>query len=124
MKPTPMMDSIEANEFAREWESAWNRRDLEAVLRHFHDEAVFTSPVAQRIGFAQDGVVRGKDALRRYWTAALDRNPNLRFQVTAIYQGVNTLVIAFKNQEGINRVEVLIFRHGHVIEGHGAFAAP
>jgi ketosteroid isomerase-like protein len=118
-----MMDSVNAIEFGREWEAAWNRRDVEAILKHFHDDVVFTSPVAKQIGFAEDGTVNGKDALRRYWTAALAQNPDLRFQVTKVYQGTNSLVIAFKNQKGIDRVEVLTFRHGLVIEGHGLFTA-
>jgi hypothetical protein len=78
--------------------------------KHFHDEAVFTSPVAQQIGFVDGGVVIGKDALRDYWTAALAQNPHTRFQVSAVYRGVNTLVIAYKNQNAIDRVEVLMFR--------------
>lgn len=118
-----MVDGINAVEFAREWESAWNHRDVEAVLIHFHQDAVFTSPVARRIGFSEDGIVKGKDALRRYWTAALAQNPDLRFQVTTVYQGMNSLVIAYKNQHGIDRVEVLSFRNGLVTEGHGMFVA-
>lgn len=118
-----MIDSVNAIEFGREWEAAWNRRDVEAVLRHFHEDAVFTSPVAKHIGFAEDGIVNGKAALRRYWTAALAQNPNLRFQVTTVYQGGNMLVIAYKNQKGIDRAEVLTFRDGLVIDGHGTFAA-
>jgi hypothetical protein len=41
-------------------------------------------------------MVKGKDALRRYWTMGLEKTPGLRFQVTAVYEGVNTLVIASK----------------------------
>ncbi len=108
--------------FARAWEVGWNSRDVEAVLTHFHDDAVFTSPVAQQVGFAADGVVKGKDALRRYWHAALQQNPNLRFEVTAVYQGTDTIVIAFRNQNGVDRAEVLTFKDGLVIEGHGSFA--
>ncbi len=117
-----MMDKVDAVLFSREWEAAWNCRDVEAVLKHFHDEAVFTSPVAKQIGFAEVGVVKGKDALRSYWTAALMQNPDLHFQVTAVYQGVDTIVIAFRNQKGVDRVEVLVFKHGLVVEGHGTFA--
>lgn len=113
------MNDINATEFAHQWEAAWNRRDEEAVLSHFHDDVVFTSRVAKQIGFAQDGIVRGKDALRRYWTMGLEKNPGLRFQVTAVYEGVNTLVIAFENEKGIDRAEVLTFRDGLVIAGHG-----
>lgn len=113
------MNGMNAIEFAREWESAWNRRDVEAVLKHFHEDVVFTSPVAKQIGFAEDGVVKGKDALRRYWTMGLEKTPGLRFQVTTVYQGVNTLVIAFRNERGADRAEVLTFRDSLVVTGHG-----
>ena len=43
----------------------------------FDEDAVFTSPVAQRVGFARDGVVRGKDALRRYWLCGPGKKPGL-----------------------------------------------
>jgi ketosteroid isomerase-like protein len=113
------MESINAVEFSRNWEAAWNRHDVEAILKHFHDDAIFTSPIAKQIGFADDGVVKGKDALRRYWAAGLARNVDLRFEATAVYQGMNTLVIAFTNEKGVDRVEVLTFRNGLVVEGHG-----
>ena len=113
------MNRMNAIEFAREWEAAWNRRDVEAVLKHFHEDVVFTSPVAKQIGFAEDGVVKGKDALRRYWTMGLEKTTGLHFQLTAVYEGVNTLVIAFKNERETDRAEVLTFRDGLVIAGHG-----
>ncbi|MDB5593285.1 MAG: hypothetical protein JWM36_246 [Hyphomicrobiales bacterium] len=50
---------------------AWNARDVEAVLAHFHNDVLFVSPVPQTIGFASDGTVRGRHALRRYWHEAL-----------------------------------------------------
>jgi hypothetical protein len=118
-----MIDGLNSIEFSRVWETAWNGRDVEAVLKHFHDDAVFTSPIAKRIGFADDGVVKGKDAIRRYWMSGLSQNPDLHFQVTGVYEGINTLVILFRNQQGTDRVEVLKFQHGLVIEGHGMFAA-
>ena len=118
-----MTNPHNAVEFGDEWAAAWNRREVEAVLAHFHDDAVFTSPVAQQIGFSEDGVVRGKDALRRYWTAALARNPDLHFDVTGVFEGIDTVVIAFKSQKGVDRLEILVFKDGLVIEGRGTFAA-
>jgi ketosteroid isomerase-like protein len=120
------MDGVNAIEFAREWESAWNRQDVEAVLKHFHEHAVFTSPIAARIGVTADGVLNGKDAIRHYWKTALAKmNSVARFQVTRVYQGVNTLVLTFtitsENQQ-VDRVEVLTFQDGLVVEGHGTFA--
>lgn len=35
--------------FASNWERAWNAHDLDAILAHFADDIVFSSPVAERI---------------------------------------------------------------------------
>jgi hypothetical protein len=108
--------------FARRWIAAWNARDLEAVLAMFTDGVVFTSPLALRLQPESHGVVRGKEALRQYWQTALDRAPDLRFELTGICAGVDSLLIGFRNQEGIDRVEILRFRDGLVTEGHGTYA--
>ena len=114
---------IDARAFARTWAAAWNRHDLEAVLALFADEAVFTSPLARRIeGFA-DGIVRGKPALRAYWQTALAIVPDLHFEVTAVSEGVGIIVIGFRNEKGVDRLEILKLADGLVIEGHGTYPA-
>lgn len=109
--------------FADGWVAAWNRRDVEAVLSHFSDDVVFTSPVAQRVGYRVDGIMRGKEDLRRYWTTALAKNPKLHFELTDVFCGIDLLVIAYRNQEGSPRTEVLKFKDGMIVEGHGTIAA-
>ncbi len=117
------MDSDFAQRFSNEWLDAWNRRDIDAILSHFHDEIVFTSPLAQRIVDNSDGYVRGKDALRTYWTEGLARNPDLHFTLIAMYVGVDTLVINYRNHGGQRVNEVLTFDGSLVIEGHGTYEA-
>ena len=71
------MDRDLVERFALEWVAAWNRKDVEAVLAHFTDEAAFTSPLAAAtVGTA---TVAGKDALRAYWQAAVGRATTLDF---------------------------------------------
>src|SRR5437660_91789 len=60
--------------FAADWVAAWNRHDLDAILSHYADDVVFTSPFAVRL--TGDGTVRGKPALRAYFAAALTRLPD------------------------------------------------
>ena len=108
-------------QFSREWANAWNSRDLEAVLRHFHDDAVFTSPVAAQVVPSSGGVIRGKEALRAYWTEGLRRVPDLHFVVESVYVGVNTLIIHYQNQKGVLVNEVLIFDGARVKEGHATY---
>lgn len=65
--------------FAARWAEAWNRRAIEEILEHFDEGIVFTSPTA--LAVVGSPIVRGKDALRAYWTAALARTDSLRFTV-------------------------------------------
>ncbi|BBX34988.1 hypothetical protein MMAG44476_32627 [Mycolicibacterium mageritense DSM 44476 = CIP 104973] len=107
--------------FADEWVRAWNAHDVEAVLAHFHDDVVFSSPVAARVLPDSDGVVQGKAALRDYWTTALAGMPDLRFEIVDVYRGQSTLVINYRNQRGGLVNEVLIFDGNLVREGHGTY---
>jgi ketosteroid isomerase-like protein len=115
--------NIDAAEFSKQWVAAWNAHDVEAVLEHFHDDVVFTSPVAVRLLPHTAGVVRGKAAVRDYWTAALQHVPDLNFTVLDVYQGVDMIVIAYRNQAGGLVSEVLRFDGDLVIEGHGTYQA-
>lgn len=76
------MTRDEAVAFANQWADAWNRRAVETVLGHFHDDVVFTSPRALAVvGVA---TVRGKAALRDYWTTALAQVGDLVFTVDRV----------------------------------------
>jgi len=111
----------DAEALADQWCQAWNRGDIEAVLAHFHDDVVFTSPVAVRVVPETGGVVRGKEALRRYWVAALAAFPGLHFEVVATYVGTRAIVINYRNHLGALVNEVLIFDGELVREGHGTY---
>jgi hypothetical protein len=108
--------------YADQWVRAWNAHDIEAVLDHFSDEVVFTSPVAARVVPESGGVVRGKGALRDYWMTALKGLPDLHFEILGVYRGESTLVINYRNHRGDLVNEVLTFDgDGMVREGHGTY---
>jgi hypothetical protein len=65
--------------FAESWIVAWNRRDVEAILAHFAEEAQFVSPVAHN--FVGRTVLRNKKELEHYWRAALNRISILEFRL-------------------------------------------
>ncbi len=76
------MDREQAQRYAEQWIADWNARDLAAVLAHFEDDVEFTSPRALAVvGVA---TVRGKPALRAYWTRALASIGSLRFVLRRI----------------------------------------
>ncbi|HWU58717.1 MAG TPA: nuclear transport factor 2 family protein [Microbacteriaceae bacterium] len=107
--------------FAESWLDAWNAHDLERVLRHFADDAVFLSPFAARILPESDGVLRGKAAVREYWTAGLAAMPELHFEIVDVFTGVDTVVINYRNQSGGLVNEVMTFKDGLVVRGEGTY---
>jgi len=115
------MDQSTGAQLATSWVEAWNAHDLDAILAHFADDVVFTSPVAAQMLPETGGVLRGKAALRAYWGAGLPRIPDLHFDVIAVYTGVDTLVINYRNHVGGLVCEVLRFDGDLVVEGAGTY---
>jgi ketosteroid isomerase-like protein len=115
------MDHSQGQEFADAWVTAWNAHDVDAVLEHFSEDAVFTSPVAAQLLEDSDGVLRGKAAIRDYWMRGVDLIPDLRFEVVGVYVGLATLVINYRNQKGGLVNEVLTFEGSLVVSGHGTY---
>jgi ketosteroid isomerase-like protein len=77
-----MLTREDAERFATEWADAWHAGAVETVLTHFHPDVAFTSPTA--LAVVGSPTVRGKEALRAYWTTALQRIGSLRFTVDRV----------------------------------------
>jgi hypothetical protein len=116
------MDYADSELFVDQWVNDWNSHDVEAILSHFTDDVVFTSPVAIQL-LGGNGEVRGKEALRHYWIEGIRRTPDLHFEVLAFYVGVDVLVINYRNQRNGLVSEVLRFEGPLVAEGHGTYFA-
>ena len=94
--------------YAHTWAEAWNARDVERVLGLFHDDCTFTSPTALAVvGVA---TVRGKPALRAYWSKALERIQSLHFTIERVVWDATSREIA------IDYVSIVDGRHKRVSE--------
>jgi hypothetical protein len=87
-------------EFAQEWVRSWNTHDLEAILAHYEDGVVLTSPVAARLLNDPSGNVRGKAALRAYFSKGLEAYPDLKFELKDVMWGLSSVVLCYANQVG------------------------
>ncbi len=86
-----------ASQFAQEWVSAWNSHDLERILAHYDDEVELASPIALKMLNNGDGVVRGKTALREYFSRGLQAYPQVHFELIDVLWGVETIVVYCRN---------------------------
>jgi ketosteroid isomerase-like protein len=85
-----------ARAFAQEWVAAWNAHALERILEHYDDGVVLVSPVAARL-VGNNGRVEGKAALRAYFERGLAAYADLRFDLTDVLWGVETIVVCYVN---------------------------
>ena len=101
------MDASHARRVADEWYAAWNAHDLDAILEHYADDVELTSPFVASLAGNPDGRLVGKDALRTYFAAGLERFPELHFEPLELYVGVQSLVLRYVGPTGAETAEVL-----------------
>jgi len=86
--------------FAGEWIAAWNARDLDRILSHYTDDFEMSSPVIVELMGEPSGTLRGKSAVREYWSRALARLPDLHFDLEGVYAGASSAVIHYHGPRG------------------------
>jgi ketosteroid isomerase-like protein len=89
-----------AEAFAAEWVAAWNARDLDRVLHHYREDVELRSPLIASVAGEPSGCLRGKTAIRSYWTQALARIPSLHFEPIDLLLGADCLTIYYRGHRG------------------------
>jgi hypothetical protein len=98
-----------AESFAAEWIAAWNARDLPRVLSHYTDDFEMSSPFIIEIAGEPSGRLQGKEKVRAYWQAALEKHPGLHFELLAVFTGASSIVLHYRRNFGKPAAEVFFF---------------
>jgi len=95
-----VLTADQARAIAEDWIAAWNAHDLDQVMAHYADDLHFVSPlIVTRTGRA-DGTITGKADLRAYFAPSLAPGSELRFDLLAVYAGVDSLTMIYRNHRG------------------------
>ena len=94
------LDAALVDAIARDWIDAWNAHDLERILSHYTDDVDFASPFVIAVTGNGTGRLRGRDALRNYFTAALARYPDLEFSDVRTHLGADSVAIVYTSSAG------------------------
>jgi ketosteroid isomerase-like protein len=100
-----------ARRFAQEWIAAWNAHDLERVLEHYEDDFEMSSPVIVSLMGEPSGKLKGKAAVGAYWKKALEKIPDLHFELVTVLAGVDSVTLYSRGHRGLT-AEVLHFGPG------------
>ena len=104
-----MISTVFAQEFAQEWVASWNSHDLDRVMSHYADDFEMTSPFIATLMQEATGTLKGKEKVRAYWAAALERLPDLTFELIDILISVDSITIYYNAVLGRRAAEVFFF---------------
>jgi ketosteroid isomerase-like protein len=80
---------------AERWLDCFARKDLDALLALYADDAVHTSPKIRVRHPDTGGLLRGKPALRAWWADAFVRLPELRYVASALTADTERVVMEY-----------------------------
>jgi 8-oxo-dGTP pyrophosphatase MutT (NUDIX family) len=107
-------------ELARAWLSAFNRRDLDALLALYADHALHFSPKLLAQKPETRGQIKGKARLRAWWQDCFERLPGLEYTERALTADGERVFIEYvrecPGQDRMDVAEVLRCVNGKIVE--------
>lgn len=107
---------MNAHKFAKEWIAAWNSHDLDRIMSHYADDFEISTPMIKMALGIDTGMIKGMTAIRDYWQKALDKMPDLKFELKEITMGVDSMVLYYKSVMNKHTIEVLYWNTDGKIE--------
>lgn len=84
-------------QFVQDWINAWNSHDIDQIMSHYAEEINFTSPVIAAMGVRSNGEIASKEELRNYFIKALEKYPDLHFELINVLFGITTIALYYKS---------------------------
>lgn len=91
------MNMTPLQQFGHEWVAAWNSHDLDTIMSHYSEDIDFSSPIIRQMELNAEGRIRDKATLRAYFSRALEKYPDLHFELYHILEGVQSAVLYYKS---------------------------
>ncbi len=102
---------MNALEFAENWIKSWNSHDLDEILNHYSEDVEITTPMIKLAGGIDSGTLKGKDNVGAYWRKALDKIPDLHFELIDVTEGVDSVALYYTSVMNKKAVEVMFFNN-------------
>lgn len=110
--------------FAERWIADWNKKDIQAILSHYNDHVVFSSPMMLKTQFFEPGTLHGKIELKKYFELALARNPALFFELHQVMVGIKSITLLYTRNQTMLAAEVMLLNDkGLITEGLSHYPA-
>ena len=100
---------MDAIKFANQWIESWNSHDLDDILAHYSDDVEITTPMIKLAAGIESGSLKGKENVKEYWKKALQKIPDLHFELYEVTSGINSVALFYKSVMNKKAIEVMFF---------------
>jgi ketosteroid isomerase-like protein len=83
--------------FAQSVVDSWNAHDLDRILSHYSEDFELTSPLIKKVLNIDDGTLKGKTNVRKWWQQVFEKVPDLQFEFIDIAESVDSMVLVQKS---------------------------
>ena len=119
MRSFPSMVVQKNLSIAHAWFEAFNSHNLEKLISLYDQDAEHFSPKLKLRFPETNGLVIGKDALRKWWKDAFERLPSLKYKVTSLTANSDRVFMEYirqvENEESMMVAEVLEIKEGVIV---------
>ena len=113
------MNPEELKNIATLWFKAFNEHDLENLLKLYDDEAEHFSPKLKVREPETNGLIKGKEALRKWWKDCFERLPTLEYQVNKLIADSEQVFMEYtrkvEGEDDMEIGEVLEIKNGRIV---------
>jgi hypothetical protein len=106
-----MIDKEKLKKAAQRWMNAWNDRNMEKVMAHYVDDAIFYSPTVVSRWNTPDGKLKGRAAIEKHFRKALEEVPDMHFEFHAILYGTEGVILVYKRETGALAADLVLFNN-------------
>lgn len=104
---------------AHEWFDAFNTHDIETLLTLYDENAEHYSPKLKTHRPSTDGLIKGKAALRAWWTDAFKRLPQLHYELLQLTAEGDRVFMEYirrtPGEENLRVGEMLVIKNKKIV---------
>ena len=76
-------------------------------MRHYNEQIEFVSPFVVKLLNDPTGIVRGKEAVRDYFSKGLTKYPNLIFHLRKVFLGLGSVTVYYESVNDLMAAETM-----------------
>jgi steroid delta-isomerase-like uncharacterized protein len=106
-------------QIANAWFDAFNQHDIDSLLNLYAEDAAHYSPKLKIRRPETNGLIKGKAALRSWWTDAFNRLPELNYQLIQLISNDEQVFMEYirrtPGEADLQVGEVLVIKDGKIV---------